>query len=576
MAASSQVGLINKATGQRTLPNSYKQIRDNNRVQLLSSQQIRSIVKAFEDAGISYDSDTRSTMLGGIPHSFLEQLDNKSNNIEQLLSDLNTLRSTGSLIDGSVPLITWLSNAEFVFNPKVQVRVFEQILAGLAVPAGESHEISKPIIVEEDYVKSIWRDALKGLLAIAFFLLLRLLLDLNIAGTQPGAWLAYRTSTLLQTPLMSSGRNEDVPVAVLDIRELREQTPLGQPLPRRNLRDIINALLAQERKPRAIAMYVDFSHKDVNSDPRTSDQEFFSFCKEKSQSSGVPIFLGVTNKTLAGPPEQWLEFPEFQELAVNISLPKSPAGVRQAHSWLDFETYRARSTSLSMALASQYPGGNRELPAALRWAVMWSNDKKETGFVHRDFLINYGPLEQLQDTYPPGNRLTAIYEDDIVSHEELFGDKLVIVGNAAEGQDLHAIPLQRQPVPGIYVHACAAYTLAKARLYQLTLPGRLVLDVLLSTLILGTIAGVSFGIYRFKRHLAQMGRVKQLIRWLVAFMALIAVAYLVRRTRLIWDDFIFIIIAVVLSTVLFRLFEKVWALTKELFLRYFQSSEADE
>jgi hypothetical protein len=119
-------------------------------VQLLSAQQIKSIVKAFDDAGILYDSETRSTMLGGIPHSFVEQLNNKSNNMEQLLGDLNTLRSTGRLIDGSVPLITWLSNAEYVFNPTVQVRVFEQILrevqAGLAVPAGEIPEISKPIV----------------------------------------------------------------------------------------------------------------------------------------------------------------------------------------------------------------------------------------------------------------------------------------------------------------------------------------------------------------------------------------------------------------------------------------------
>jgi hypothetical protein len=93
-------------------------------------------------------------------------------------------------------------------------------------------------------------------------------------------------------------------------------------------------------------------------------------------------------------------------------------------------------------------------------------------------------------------------------------------------------------IPGVFAHACAALMATGPPLLELTEPGRLVVDMGVTLLILGFITGVRL-LYAWKapRAVVQVDRLFHLLTYLAIMAAcLIAVAFL-HQTRIIWTDF---------------------------------------
>src|SRR5262249_15941922 len=109
---------------------------------------------------------------------------------------------------------------------------------------------------------------------------------------------------------------------------------------------------------------------------------------------------------------------------------------------------------------------------------------------------------------------------------------VVLIGDGSLGKarDIFVIPGRQQPVPGIYLHACAIYTLAMAPLYELTLLGRIVIDVSLLLLILLAITFI-------RPRKVNSARLEDLLTLLVV-VGVILGGMFVRSTCLMWNDFI--------------------------------------
>jgi hypothetical protein len=68
---------------------------------------------------------TRSLLLAGIHPSTVGRLKGSDTPREQLLLDLYTLNEIERLADGTVPLLTWLENAEAEANPRIEAGIFK-------------------------------------------------------------------------------------------------------------------------------------------------------------------------------------------------------------------------------------------------------------------------------------------------------------------------------------------------------------------------------------------------------------------------------------------------------------------
>jgi len=102
---------------------------------------------------------------------------------------------------------------------------------------------------------------------------------------------------------------------------------------------------------------------------------------------------------------------------------------------------------------------------------------------------------------------------------------------------------------GVFLHACAAYTRMETQpLYRLTKFGRYAFDFGFPLLILAPVLWI-----RLSRHKKGMkpGIGERLIAYLIsgeAFILFIIAVVFVRETRLMWDDFILVVIALVAHT----------------------------
>jgi hypothetical protein len=124
----------------------------------------------------------------------------------------------------------------------------------------------------------------------------------------------------------------------------------------------------------------------------------------------------------------------------------------------------------------------------------------------------------------------------------LLRDKVALVGDATLGKssDNFVIPDRQEPFPGIYVHACAAYTLIGAPLYELTGTGRWVIDLLLSLLVFGPVALVRLRYGDGTSQALSARGLESIMRWLAVALAVLGGTVLVRTTRLMWADFMLV------------------------------------
>ncbi|WP_437968944.1 Clp protease N-terminal domain-containing protein [Sorangium sp. So ce260] len=108
---------------------------------LLSHDAILELRSAVISAGLT---ESRRALLAGISPELVASLPDAAAPGAQVLTDLDALRTTGALADGSVPLATWLQNAVALSGPREEAAVFRRALSLVRGARGGTAEPGQP------------------------------------------------------------------------------------------------------------------------------------------------------------------------------------------------------------------------------------------------------------------------------------------------------------------------------------------------------------------------------------------------------------------------------------------------
>ncbi len=169
-----------------------------------------------------------------------------------------------------------------------------------------------------------------------------------------------------------------------------------------------------------------------------------------------------------------------------------------------------------------------------------------------EFLIDYSALEDLEKEGP----VTKLAVRNILNENSkepvdltfLLQNKIVLLGDGTLGKarDNFVIPDRQDPAPGVYVHACATYSLVEAALYRWTPAGRFMIDLLLSLMVFGSVALISVSYERKTTQTVARQRLQLIFAMIIVLFVVLGGTTLVRITRLMWDDFILVSAALLL------------------------------
>jgi CHASE2 domain-containing sensor protein len=333
-----------------------------------------------------------------------------------------------------------------------------------------------------------------------------------------------------------------MPIVVVDIQKMERRTVEVNGkrytlTPREKLLPLITAIAAQH--PKAIGIDIDFAPNEFGYMDTQNDPTFFRSLSELN----VPVFIGI-GRSHGEHPRYWLGVPEFRKLAADIVVPEDE---RKMYKWVetskDSSTGVGKGPSLSAALADPF----RSKPVSrgpFRWALTLETEVQiEPSLKGSEFLVDFSALQEFQDM-----RITTIDPAVVGDFGWTMGDKAVLIGDGVtyDSRDTYPVPTltHRRGVPGIYKHAAAAYTLIKAPLYELTGIGRVFVDFLLSAMVLVPLALLRVLVARKTRNnrLAEESTMVLLTAVVTIIVFVVGVIF-VHYTRTIWDDFLFVILA---------------------------------
>jgi CHASE2 domain-containing sensor protein len=413
----------------------------------------------------------------------------------------------------------------------------------------------------------ILRDFLKGLLFITLILAAKVAFE----HTEPGRQLELAGYVYLQRHLAA----DDVPVQILDISdlgvtEIHSNGRVYRATSRDALQKLIQAIVDQG--PRAIGIDIDFS-PDANGYLTPDDPEFFQFCLD----SDVPILLGVY-RTQVLPPEAWLGEQRFEPLGASIIIPnedtrKLPLTIRTSP---QFEPGRAMGAALGNVFGEARCRIGEFLQQTGVAQRQWNTELGVGGEIV-EFPVDYSALDELKR-----NKTLRTTSPDLVREQgSRFHNKIVLIGRAATGEakDTFFVAGQTQPISGVYIHASAAYTIAKAPLYELKWKSRLVIDAIMSGGILLVVIGIRLRFRKSASVRISTSKVQTLLTVIVVGVAIITGVVLVRVTCVLWTDFILALGAVVLHPAIEHRLSNLWEFTKRTvpgFLRRLISENDEE
>jgi CHASE2 domain-containing sensor protein len=324
---------------------------------------------------------------------------------------------------------------------------------------------------------------------------------------------------ILQGQMLQFSSADRLQVFVVDISKM----PGGkdQVTPRTDLRNLVEAIA--RLRPRAIAIDVDFS-PDEKGWKDDNDPAFFDFCLNLKKETRIPVFLGVYRTRMASP-DTWLGSGKYEGLAADMTLPAEVFKIRLKSRGSD------QLPTLSAALAYAYtkPGG---LPEPPKWLMFILEKPREKT------LVNYSKLDQLKHETLPLTQPTCVAE----LGSRFFNNKMVIIGDATLATDHRYVPGRFETVPGVYVHACAAYTLAIEPLYELTFLSKIFADLAVAMLV---ILGVAYARFRHIETEGPFSWHDVEFKWInrIIFSVSIVGILLVRWAGIMWLDFLLVIYA---------------------------------
>lgn len=379
--------------------------------------------------------------------------------------------------------------------------------------------------------REIWRDFWKGILVTLLILGAVWWFEHTSSGEQVKAF----TYDFLQRKLMSSRRDEDIPVAVVDISDL-EVAPVNidgetyRATPRDELLRLIEAIADQE--PVAVGVDIDFSPNEAGY-ITPHDPQFFQSCLDIGEKKQTPVLLGIRRSQIY-PRERWLGVEEYAGLAASVFVPKSDN--RKMWEWIKPDEGAEPVPTMSALLAEKLRRSRKKLPPSLSWAAERLSERElGPGYTVGEFLVDYSPLDAIEKM-----RVRTAEPEGVTAQGHLLENKVVLVGDGTPGKarDMFNVPGRQQPVPGVYLHACAAYTLAGSALYKLTLAGRVVIDLLLSFAVLGAITAIR--LYHLNRTPGEVNThwLQGVLTFVVVLAAIAMGVLFVHVTHVLWDDFI--------------------------------------
>jgi hypothetical protein len=218
--------------------------------------------------------------------------------------------------------------------------------------------------------------------------------------------------------------------------------------------------------------------------------------------------------------------------------------------WISVEKDAAHAPTLGAALAERFQQAESSLAKWLHeYHLVEQVSEKELGqgVVVGEFPVDYSPLKTLIDkTFTTANPIV------VKDQAHLLRDKIVLFGRAKLNNDGDRFTVEgfKHPVPGVYVHASAAYTLHNARLYELTSRSRVGIDVALSLIVLISVLAFRY-YFGLEHHLLQI-----VFTVLVIVFALILGVAFVAQTRILWTDFILVLALLILHVPVERLVKK--------------------
>lgn len=422
--------------------------------------------------------------------------------------------------------------------------------------------------------------------------------------TPDGEALQFLAYDRQQREAASHRSEKPLPIAVVDIGALGPVqkrpgdteliTPRGPLLTL--LRELANSGAA------AIAVDVDFS-RDRGAYVTPEDPRFFHECLDLHDELGrkVPAFLGV-RRALSLPPAQWLGGPEVVELVAHAVGSRDDK--RKMADWIRSDQSErlyglaarlARAYSAAEAPASHgdhpaegeehggagegrgsegesaHPGGSgaAEHGAWPHWfAEQFVERSPGRGLEVSEFIVDYAPLEDLVE------KRVRVGKDGKLPAEVEPGEiagKMVLVGYATPDRttDMTRIPGRPREYPGVFTHACAAYTLVEAPFYELSHGVRLALDALLAAVILLIVFGVRFYYSRKPGVEVATHRIEAFVILGLVVLVWLAGSELPIRMRLIWTDYVLVVGALLLHPYAGQGWEWLWESIPDFFRRVF-------
>lgn len=406
--------------------------------------------------------------------------------------------------------------------------------------------------------KSLLRDAAIGVLLI----LILVLMKVSVEHARPLEHLSLATYDAIQSSLCP----QEAPIVIVDITNLKSDSwTQGRNLTDRKTLGEVVALIVQEH-PAAIGIDVDFSPDydplgvPIYHAPDRQDPIFFDSCL-LHRRNGVPVYLGVFQSSGQAGSERLVR-PEYAPLAADMRIDLFDN--RLIPESFDWQANGDTLPSLSAAAAQAFRSNSSTVPPWLRWALRGQELSRlgHSGWV-REFYVDFSPVDQLIQSRADFIDLTgAIDRSAFEAIRHKLRDKIVLLGaadplNPKEG--CFTIPGRRQAIPGIYLHAAAAYSLVRCPLLVLTPGGRIVVDVLLACIVVAAICLV-------RRRLGHAGEPtmdpiwQRRLPWMITLaamgLAFVLGVLFVNLTRVIWDDFVIVFVALGLHVPMERQAEK--------------------
>lgn len=389
----------------------------------------------------------------------------------------------------------------------------------------------------------------KTLVHIGVGMLITALLIVLKIGFEQTAWgksAEQLTYTLLLNvlPQYSSAGQA---VVVIDISHVRggttdHATGRNQATSRSDLTKIIGVL--SEIGPTAIAIDVDFG-PDRGDWKDPNDVSFFEYCLNIHKN--IPVTLGIYT-TMREPQEAWLGLPKFASLAGALWLPKD--GLERVPISVQDPKRNFRLKSIGFKLASSWVGGKSQADRSNSWVgnlEPWiqrfrertaTSPIRKDGLLVQEVLTNHASVNQLR-----ASTIRFTEAEGLRRYKNEIQGRMVLLGAVDDAKDMFSIPGQESEIPGVFVHASSAMTLASVPIYEFSHGLRFILDVLIAFVVL-VVTIFAVGGKTGKRIRDERERAR-ILRWAIVIIVIGGFA-LVWIAQVMWLDFAVIGISLLL------------------------------